>query len=90
MTIANKQVIRAWANGNGASNVNLWTNGIQLFSYAELIGRTEINGAKVVLNHTAPAKSFISQTTSCHVNLAKSEADAVECPNTGSIEIIPF
>ena len=91
MTIANKQVVKAWANGQGASARNLWTNGRELYSYLQLIGRTGVrNGAKVVIDHTAPADGYISQTTSCHVNLAKSEADAIECPNTGVQEIIPW
>ena len=70
----NRQVIAAWLKGSCATNhrKSLWTNGIELWSYHLKIGhRTEKTA--LVADYTAGSDSFQSQTTSCHVNLAKRE-----------------
>jgi len=66
--IRNDTVIEEWAMGRAARAANLWTDGVKLYSYSLLIG--EGSGA-TILNHTAGGGSYHSQTTSCHVGLAK-------------------
>ena len=90
MTYRNETIIKSWTNSQTLNNVNLTTDGSKLYSYHELIGYTLSNGAKVVINKTAPSGCFLSVTTSRHVNMCKPHVDAVECPVTGSVEIIPW
>lgn len=78
----NDGVIKAWQNGLSARNSRRslrsvsYPNGrAELFSYNLKIGERTKAGAVVVADFTAPADGFYSQTTSCHVNLAKREAD---------------
>ena len=66
--IRNETVVEEWANGRAARAANLWTDGVKLYSYNLLIG--EGSGSKI-FNHTAGGGSYHSQTTSCHVGLAK-------------------
>lgn len=66
--MTNENVIRAWINGRRASAKNLSTDGSNLYSYNLLIGT---GAGSVVLNHTSGGGSYHSQTTSCHVGLAK-------------------
>lgn len=75
----NSQVVSSWLRGSVASAANLTTSGQELWSYNQLIGFTK-EGQKVVVDHTAPAGGYLSQTTSCHVNLAKRYADRVVPP----------
>jgi hypothetical protein len=67
--MTNKEVCRAWAAGNVASNHTgtLITDGVKLFSYQLCIGESDVT----VIDYTATGGDFRSQTTSCHVNLAK-------------------
>ena len=55
-------------------HLSLWTNGQELFSYALKIGLTEGN-VNVLLNYTALGGSFVSYTTSTHVNKSREYAD---------------
>ena len=55
-------------------HLSLWTNGQELYSYALKIGLTEGN-VKVLLNYTALGGSFVSHTTSTHVNKSREYAD---------------
>jgi len=64
----NDTVIEEWASGRAARAANLWTDGVKLYSYNLLIG--EGSGA-TIFDHTAGGGSYYSQTTSCHVGLAK-------------------
>ena len=70
----NKQdVISAWIQGNIASTerARFSTDGRKLFSYELVIGYTDDLGQCFVFDYTSGAESFVSQTTSCHVGLAK-------------------
>ena len=77
----NRGVIEHWANGQAAhsSNRALSTDGQGLFSYGLKIGARAGNTC-VVADYTAATGSFQTQTTSCHVGLAKSVADLVMHP----------
>ncbi len=67
----NDKVVRNWAAGKAGSAGNLSTDGSNLWSYNLLIGTTE-EGRKVVRDYTSGGShGWISQTTSCHVGLAK-------------------
>tara|TARA_R110000824_G_scaffold205775_5_gene390678 strand:+ start:337 stop:600 length:264 start_codon:yes stop_codon:yes gene_type:complete len=78
----NNQVTYAWSRGNIASAKNLLTDGKELFSYQKKIGFTTSKGEKVVIDFMASSDSFVSQTTSCHVSLAKRSCDIVMHPLT--------
>tara|TARA_R100000808_G_C2089563_1_gene110473 strand:- start:463 stop:753 length:291 start_codon:yes stop_codon:yes gene_type:complete len=68
----NIDVVRAWSRGRVASTKNLTSDGKNLYSYQLRIGYTRVGTEiRVVLDYTAPAGHFRSQTTSQHVNLAK-------------------
>jgi len=66
--IRNDTVIEEWAMGRPARAANLWTDGAKLYSYNLLIGE---GSGGTIFNHTAGGGSYYSQTTSCHVGLAK-------------------
>ena len=67
--MTNREVCRAWAAGRVASNHTgtLVTDGVRLYSYQLCIGVEDVT----VIDYTAAGGDFRSQTTSCHVNLAK-------------------
>jgi hypothetical protein len=78
----NDGVIRAWQNGLSARNSRRtltsvsYPNGrTELFSYDLKIGERTSTGTLILGDFTAPAGGFHSMTTSCHVGLAKREAD---------------
>lgn len=82
----NCDVAEAWSVGCMAHSGRMSTDGFNLFSYNLLIGVTRVESnpivkanIKVALDYTAP-QHFVSQTTSCHVGLAKRVADRVEEP----------
>ena len=76
--LKNDGVIKAWQNGLSARNhrhslasISNENGSAELYSYDLKIGERTPAGAMVIADFTAPAKGFHSQTTSCHVNLAK-------------------
>ena len=66
--MTNEQVIKAWTAGRAAKAGNLSTDGSKLYSYRLVIGD---NAGGMIFDHTAGGGSYYSQTTSCHVGLAK-------------------
>ena len=74
----NSRVIYSWMNGKPFKSLNMFTNGLELYSYALKIGRTDPDGSKVLRDHTAKGLGYYSHTTSHHVNLARPYADVVE------------
>ena len=64
----NDTVVENWKLGIPARSRNLWTDGAKLYSYSLLIGE---GSGGTIFNHTASGGSYHSQTTSCHVGLAK-------------------
>ena len=75
----NLQVVRAWASGQSANGGHLSTDGTDLFSYALKIGHNTGSSA-VLADFTAGGGAFCSQTTSCHVGLARRVADVIMHP----------
>jgi len=78
--VRNATVVAAWATGTTARNHrgSLSTDGGKLWSYGLQIGDT-IDGVKVLLDYTANGRwGFQSQTTSCHVGLARRFATHVD------------
>ena len=79
--IRNESVIDAWSRDSAAINHKgtLRTDGAKLWSYELLIGDTCVETSlKVLKDYTARgAHGFRSQTTSCHVGLARQKADVV-------------
>jgi len=83
-TMRNSDVVRHWRFDRPASAANLFTDGENLFSYRLKIGFTTPNGTKVALDYTASGE-YHSQTTSCHVGLAKRRCDEVMHPVTHEV-----
>jgi len=82
----NSDVVKCWSQGVEAHAGHLHTGeGRYLWSYRKKIGFTTENGQKVVIDYTAATGEYISQTTSCHVNLAKQYADEVIHPAAYSL-----
>ena len=77
----NEEVITAWIIGTRAENHrgSLTTDGKALYSYSLQIGDTcEASGLKILRDHTAKGNwRYYSQTTSCHVGLARRKADVI-------------
>lgn len=65
-------ILDAWIhNKKGATySGSLSTNDGLLFSYSALIGCTNLDGAKQIINLTASGHNYVSHTTSTHVNKA--------------------
>ena len=83
----NRNVARAWANSRQAESHtrHLRTDGTFLHSYSLMIGFTADDGSKVLLNYTAPAQCFRSQTTSTHVGVARVYADDIMHPKAADL-----
>ena len=64
----NDTVIEEWARGRAAESGTLSTDGVKLYSYNLLIGE---GSGGTIFNHTSGGGSYHSQTTSCHVGLAR-------------------
>jgi hypothetical protein len=75
----NDSVVTAFALGRPARAGRLRTDGRSLWSYSTKIAERTLAGI-VVGNFTSPGGHFVSQTTSCHVNLAKRVADTIMLP----------
>ena len=77
----NSEVVVAWEYGRTAENHrgSFSTDGKRLYSYALQIGDTcERTGKKILRDYTAHTGwGFKSQTTSCHVGLARRKADII-------------
>ena len=86
LTTDNLNVVRAWANGKNARNHrgSLYTRDGKLWSYNLNIGVRTASGICIVADHTSPSGAFHSQTTSCHVGLAKTFADEVFHPKVSA------
>ena len=72
----NDQVITAWNNGQQAKSGSMKSDGDLLFSYRLCIGRTDCEGNKILFDWTATGGSYVSQTTSTHVNKVKKLSSA--------------
>ncbi len=84
----NDGVIDCWTKGqpaHGGSRKTLTTDGESLFSYNLKIGARTKSGMCIVADYTGGTNSFKSQTTSCHVGLAKRVADLVMHPKVWEI-----
>ena len=73
MKTTNQGVISAWKIGLSARNSRgtLYTDGERLYSYQLHVGTRLKSGATVLGDFTAGADGYHSQTTSCHIGLAK-------------------
>ena len=73
MRTTNEGVISAWKQGLFARNSRntLHTDGDRLYSYRLHIGTRLKSGATVLGDFTAAAGGYHSQTTSCHIGVAK-------------------
>ena len=78
----NDEVVQSWITGLAAENHrgSFSTDGKKLYSYALQIGDTcEVTGKKILRDHTAGGRwRYHSQTTSCHVGLARYKADIID------------
>jgi hypothetical protein len=65
-----------WRNASPAKTYNksYWTDGVTLYSYDLVIGTTMPDGSKILYDYTSTG-TFISLTTSKHVNTAARYAD---------------
>ena len=73
MRTTNEGVVGAWKRGRSAwnSRKTLHTDGRYLYSYRLRIGTRLNGGATVVGDFTSGGGEYHTQTTSCHVGLAK-------------------
>ena len=81
--VKNREVIRLWRNGERAQNHrnSLYSlSGGSLYSYGLKIGHRTKSGACIVADYTAATKHYKSQTTSCHVGIARGVADLIMHP----------
>ena len=74
MTDNNDNVALAWSKGKTAQSLNMWTNGLDIYSYQLKIGTTQL-GSKISFPYTAKEGNFISNTTSRHCYYAGKYAD---------------
>ena len=81
MASTNYTVARLWSKGRKGSNhrATFHTDGKNLYSYNLKIGVTSKSGRKVLFDHSGPWG--VSQTTSCHVNVAWVHADTTINPD---------
>ena len=73
--MCNAEVANNWGHGYVGATRHLVTDGVSLYSYQLRIGTTNPEGKKVLFDFTSPGGNFQSQTTSCHVGLARRYAD---------------
>ena len=95
--VKNQEVVRAWSRGGAARNhkgtlVAMDTG--ELYSYGLKIGQY-LKGSAVLCDYTARSGGFYSQTTSCHVGLARRYASMVMHPKVWEVspmskEEVPF
>tara|TARA_Y100000114_G_scaffold154661_1_gene177128 strand:+ start:1314 stop:1568 length:255 start_codon:yes stop_codon:yes gene_type:complete len=80
--VRNRSIIDNWKSGESARNHrgSFSTDGKRLWSYELQIGDTcPDTNAKVLRDYTANGRwGFRSQTTSCHVGLARVIADIID------------
>ena len=79
----NSQVIASWANGLSATNHKNTLVAMKdgtLYSYSLKIGQRTPSGVCILADYTSPGGAYHSQTTSCHVGLARQVADMVMHP----------
>ena len=80
--VRNSEVVTSWTEGNPAQNhrASFSTDGKSLYSYQLKIGDTcEVTDKKILRDHTANGRwDYRSQTTSCHVGLARHKADLID------------
>jgi len=72
----NDSVVRSFARGIRAASGHLMTDGNSLWSYNLKIA-VNVEGNVIVANYTSPGGAFVSQTTSCHIGLARRVASQV-------------
>jgi hypothetical protein len=84
----NDFVINSWKQGHSAksSTGSLSTDGTVLFSYRLPIGYN-LDDTLTVLDYTSP-DNFYSVTTSIHVGIARSIADAVATPDSRTFDAL--
>ena len=74
----NDHVVYSWMNSRPWRSLRMRTDGKDIYSYALKIGYTnDDKDEKVLLDYTAGALGYYSQTTSTHVNKARPYADTV-------------
>ena len=88
----NSEVARAWAQGKPARTKNFSTDGLTLFSYDLVIGKTVVTPLgtrthKVVYDYTAQSGNFRSQTTSTHVGKASYYCDELVEPGEVPVKV---
>ena len=88
--VKNQEVVRAWSRGGAARNhkgtLGAMDTG-ELYSYGLKIGQY-LKGSAVLCDYTARSGGFYSQTTSCHVGLARRYASMVMHPKVWDVSPI--
>ncbi len=80
----NRNVASNWSRSRAShsNNKQLRTDGVNLYSYNQLIGITLDDGTKVALEYrSGRGGCYISQTTSTHVGYAANNADIRMTPD---------
>ncbi len=70
----NLQIIKAWVRGQKAQNKNMRTDGRVLYSYKLKIAERKSLSLEIY-DYTSTGGSFVSSTTSQHVNMTKRQVD---------------
>jgi len=93
MAITNLNVVQAWIDGRDARNHRgtLTSTDGRLKSYDEVIG-VNMGGTCIIREATARGGQYYSQTTSCHVGIARSKANIVWHPKVWAAtkEVVDF
>lgn len=96
MPVKNEEVVRAWKAGDIATNHTRTFYAMQdgsLWSYGLKVGHRTEAGMCLLANYTASGK-YVSQTTSCHVGLARRAAHQVWHPKVWEVskfgDVAPF
>ena len=80
--VRNEVVVARWYEGDSGKNHqgSLTTDGQKLYSYSLQIGDTcAESGIKILRDYSAQGNwGYKSQTTSCHVGIARRSADLVD------------
>ena len=71
---SNEKVAIAWKENRNEVTGNMYTDGVNIYSYQLRIGTTEL-GSKISFPYTAGEGNFISDTTSRHCHYAGKYAD---------------
>jgi len=79
--LLNSQVAYYWKEGKRGRGSNFGTDGKKLFSHKLLIGYTDGDNKKVIIDHTSEGRFFYSVAAAKHISYGKQFADKIIDPH---------